>query len=612
MNLIYLTIIFPLLGFLLLSFSNGYYSERISSLIGVSSIGLSGIITILVGYSFFLNNQVIYSQILWNWMHIGNFNVSIKLILDGLSLAMLSVVTGVGFLIHLFSSWYMQGKEGYSRFFAYTNLFVASMIILILADNLLLMFLGWECVGFCSYLLIGFYYSNLNNCKAAIKAFVTTRIGDVFLIIAIIMIYNTMGTINFLDISKLAISNFSINDYKIHIITMLLLLGAVGKSAQLPLQTWLPDAMVGPTPVSALIHAATMVTAGVYLIVRTHSLFLLTPEILNLVGIIGAFTLMIASFSALVQADIKRILAYSTMSQIGYMFLSLGLRAWNSAVFHLITHAFFKALLFLSAGSLITYCNHEQNIYKMGGLKKSLPFLYMCFLVGGSSLSSVPLITAGFYSKKNIIFSTLTNNNISLMSICLFGSLLTAIYTFRMIFTIFHGRKKIILKPCDHGINYYIPLFALLLLSTCIGGLFRPPLGAVFPKNNFNETGAWILEIISSILIFTGIAIAAVLFSKKYNVINKIINSYLSNFFCILWYKSWGFDWIYDKLFVKTYLLVAFLLRSDPLNTLFDYLGSFLCFINNRLLIIENGYLRWYILSMSIGALAMLIFILTS
>ncbi|MXP50883.1 NADH-quinone oxidoreductase subunit L [Pantoea sp. SoEX] len=609
MNLIYLTIIFPFLGFLLLSFSNGYYSDRISALIGVGSIGLSGIITVLVGYDFFLHNQTSYSQFLWNWIHVNKLNISVKLILDGLSLSMLSVVTGIGFLIHLFSSWYMQGKEGYSRFFAYTNLFIASMIILILADNLLLMFLGWECVGFCSYLLIGFYYNQLKNCQSALKAFIITRIGDIFLIVALIIVFNQMGTLDFSEISHLVISKFSNNDYIIHIITLLLLAGAIGKSAQLPLQTWLPDAMVGPTPVSALIHAATMVTAGVYLIARTYDLFLLTPEVLNLVSIIGAITLILASCSAIVQTDVKRILAYSTMSQIGYMFLALGLTAWKAAIFHLITHAFFKALLFLSAGSLITSCNHQQNIFKMGGLKKNLPFLYICFLIGGASLSSIPIITAGFYSKKNIIFTTLATNNITLMLICLFGTLLTSIYTFRMIFTIFHGKEKIKVQQ-NTSINHYIPLIVLLLLSTCIGALCVPPLDKVFPENNFNETGTWILEIISSILIFIGILIAAILHSNRYNmIINRITNSYLGNFIYVLWHKGWGFDLIYDKLFVKTYLLIASIIRPDPLNILLNYLGSLLCLINKGLLIIENGYLRWYILSLSMGMLAIIILI---
>ncbi len=316
-------------------------------------------------------------------MSVGDFNIGFNPVLDGLSLTMLSVVTGVGFLIHMFASWYMRGEEGYSRFFAYTNLFIASMVVLVLADNLLLMYLGWEGVGLCSYLLIGFYYTDPKNGAAAMKAFVVTRVGDVFLAFALFILYNELGTLNFREMVELAPQHFANGSTTLQWATLMLLGGAVGKSAQLPLQTWLADAMAGPTPVSALIHAATMVTAGVYLIARTHGLFLMTPEVLHLVGIVGAVTLVLAGFAALVQTDIKRVLAYSTMSQIGYMFLALGVQAWDAAIFHLMTHAFFKALLFLSSGSVILACHHEQNIFKMGGLRKSIPLVYVCFPGGG-------------------------------------------------------------------------------------------------------------------------------------------------------------------------------------------------------------------------------------
>lgn len=311
-------------------------------------------------------------------MSVGDFNIGFNLVLDGLSLTMLSVVTGVGFLIHMYASGTCAVK-GYSRFFAYTNLFIASMVVLVLADNLLLMYLGWEGVGLCSYLLIGFYYTDPKNGAAAMKAFVVTRVGDVFLAFALFILYNELGTLNFREMVELAPAHFADGNNMLMWATLMLLGGAVGKSAQLPLQTWLADAMAGPTPVSALIHAATMVTAGVYLIARTHGLFLMTPEVLHLVGIVGAVTLLLAGFAALVQTDIKRVLAYSTMSQIGYMFLALGVQAWDAAIFHLMTHAFFKALLFTASGSVILACHHEQNIFKMGGLRKSIPLVYLCF-----------------------------------------------------------------------------------------------------------------------------------------------------------------------------------------------------------------------------------------
>ena len=393
MNILYLTILLPLLGFLLLAFSRGRWSENVSAWIGTGSVGLSALVALWVGMDFFANGQETQVLTLWNWMSAGNFNIPFTLVLDGLSLTMLGVITGVGFLIHMYASWYMRGEEGYSRFFAYTNLFIASMVVLVLADNMMLMYMGWEGVGLCSYLLIGFYYSNPANGAAAMKAFIVTRIGDVFLAIGMFILFDQLGTLSFREMAVLAPEQLAVGSSVINWAMLMVLGGAVGKSAQLPLQTWLADAMAGPTPVSALIHAATMVTAGVYLVARSNALFLMAPEVLELVGIIGAVTLVLAGFAALVQTDIKRILAYSTMSQIGYMFLALGAQAWDAAIFHLMTHAFFKALLFLSAGSVIIACHHEQNIFKMGGLRKKIPFVYACFLIGGGALAVLALLS---------------------------------------------------------------------------------------------------------------------------------------------------------------------------------------------------------------------------
>ncbi|MFZ5605518.1 MAG: NADH-quinone oxidoreductase subunit L, partial [Pseudomonadota bacterium] len=399
MNLLYLTVLFPLLGYVILSWSRGRLSENLAAVVGVGSLFLSAFTTAFVGYHFLTAppEAGVFTQTLWTWINVDGFAPRVSFHLDGLALTMLGVITGVGALIHLFASWYMRGEEGYSRFFSYMNLFVASMVVLVLADNLLLLYLGWEGVGLCSYLLIGFYYKEKANGAAAQKAFIVTRIGDVFMALGLFMLYRETGTLDIPVLLDKAPELFAAGSVTINLIALMLLGGAVGKSAQMPLQTWLADAMAGPTPVSALIHAATMVTAGVYLIARTHPLFLLAPGVLNLVGIIGAFTLLIAGFSALVQTDIKRILAYSTMSQIGYMFLALGVGAWQPAIFHLMTHAFFKALLFLSSGAVILACHHEQNIFRMGGLYKQIPLVYVCFLVGGAALVALPFVTVGFY-----------------------------------------------------------------------------------------------------------------------------------------------------------------------------------------------------------------------
>lgn len=605
MNLLPLSIVFPVAGYLLLAFSRGRWSETISAVIGAGSVGLAALVAALTGMAFFAQGQQAFNMPLWTWMAEGRFHADISLALDGLSLTMLLIVTGVGFLIHVFASWYMRGEEGYSRFFAYTNLFIASMVILVLADNLLLMYLGWEGVGLCSYLLIGFYYRELKNSAAAMKAFIVTRVGDVFLAFGLFILYNELGTLNFQQMAALAPAYFAPDNSMLQWATLMLLGGAVGKSAQLPLQTWLADAMAGPTPVSALIHAATMVTAGVYLIARSHALFLLTPDVLHMAGIVGAVTLLLAGFAALAQTDIKRVLAYSTMSQIGYMFLALGVQAFDAAIFHLMTHAFFKALLFLASGSVILACHHEQNIFKMGGLRKSIPLVYVCFLVGGSALSALPLVSAGFYSKDEILWGALAHGNHYLLIAGLTGAFLTSLYTFRMIFIVFHGEVKIH-AHAGRGMTHHLPLVILMLLSTFIGALITPPLEGVLPLVQHGGAGKSSLELVSSVVALCGIALACGLWLGKRRTISALSATGCGRFFSNWWYKAWGFDWLYEHLFVKPYLAIAWLLKSDPMNQMMNIFAMISRIAGRGLLLSENGYLRWYVASVGAGVLVIL------
>ncbi len=335
----------------------------------------------------------------------------------------------------------MRGDDGYARFFSYMNLFVASMLFLVLADDLLFLYFGWEGVGLCSYLLIGFWYKDPANGAAARKAFVVTRVGDTLMLLGLFLLYRQFDTLNIDTILDASAGVWAVGDPVATLACLLLLGGAVGKSAQLPLQTWLPDAMAGPTPVSALIHAATMVTAGVYLIARTHPLFALSPFALECVAVVGAVTLLLAGFTALMQTDIKRILAYSTMSQIGYMFLAEGVGAYDSAMFHLMTHAFFKALLFLSAGSVILALHHEQDIFKMGGLRRRLPFVFASMLVGTLALTAFPF-TAGYFSKDEILHHVYSSGHHGLWLAGLLGAFLTSLYSFRLIFIVFFGPER--------------------------------------------------------------------------------------------------------------------------------------------------------------------------
>ncbi|WWO96039.1 MAG: NADH-quinone oxidoreductase subunit L [Candidatus Dasytiphilus stammeri] len=606
MTLLILPIFFPFLGFLLLAFSVGRLNNKFCALVSTICIGSAFLVTMWIGLNFFHYQPREYHFTLWNWISIKDFSVKFNLLLDGLSLTMLTIVIGIGFIINIFSCWYMRGQEGFSRFFSYTNLFISSMSILVLADNLLFMYLGWELVGLCSYLLIGFYYTNRSNGAAALKVFIITRIGDICLVLAIFMLGFLGSSFNFQDIAinapKLAVDNKILLEWA----TFLLLCSAIGKSAQLPLHTWLSDAMVGPSPVSALIHAATMVTAGIYLIVRTKILFMLNSDILNLVGIIGALTLLFAGCTALVQTDLKRLLAYSTMSQLGYMFLALGSQSWEAAIFHLVTHAFFKALLFLSAGAIILACNHEQNILKMGGLRTSIPFLYICFLVGGASLASLPLCTAGFFSKEKIFLSLLDHGNINFLIIALLGTLITSLYTCRMIFLIFYGPKKIKVRILDRDLTFYLPLLVLVILSTFIGTLSIPPFMNFNQKIRSGKTFLSLgLELLTVSIVLLGIGISIFLWLSRRNLGLRryMAQSRLGAFFITAGLNGWGFDWLFNHIVVLPYRKIAILVLRDPLQNIINNLPYMLFnMVGREIIKIENhGLLRIYISQIILG-----------
>lgn len=612
MNQLYLTILFPLIGYVLLATSRGRWSENVSATVGVGSVALSFLVAANIFLSMWQQSALheVRVETLWTWLSIGGFSPTIALRLDGLSLTLLGVVSGVGFLIHLFASWYMRGQEGYSRFFAYMNLFVASMLLLVLADDLILLFFGWEGVGLCSYLLIGFYYRDPKNGAAAMKAFVVTRVGDVLMLIGLFILFREFGTLHIQTLLDMAPAHD--DPAALQLAALLLLGGAVGKSAQIPLQTWLADAMAGPTPVSALIHAATMVTAGVYLIARTHTLFELSPDVLYLVGVTGAVTLLMAGFSALAQTDIKRILAYSTMSQIGYMFLALGVGAFDAAIFHLMTHAFFKALLFLSAGSVIIATHHEQDIFRLGGLRKSLPLVYVCFLVGGSALAALPFVTAGFYSKDAILWETLAAQRPEFLVAGLVGALLTSIYTFRLIFIVFHGKEQVH-AHADRSVTQVLPLTVLLVLSTAIGALIHPPLAGVLPPSPGNslEAGKHLLELISIAIACGGIVIAYLLFAGDRQFINRVSSGTVGRFLHSLWKQAWGFDRLYDALFVRPFRALLGLLQRDLADYVVEsFIPALLITLRIPMVSAQNGQVRWYAAVMALGVACLLAFVL--
>jgi NADH-quinone oxidoreductase subunit L len=613
----------PFLSFLVLALLGHRMSRKVASIIGAGSIGIITILIFIVGVGFLKSLPDIksYSVNIWEWINAGNLKVDISFSLDALSLVFCFVITFVGFLIHLYSIEFMAKDEGFTRFFAYMNLFIGSMLVLVLADNILLMYLGWEGVGLCSYLLIGFWYKEPANGFAARKAFIITRVGDTAMIIGIFILFLNFGTVNINELMRQASANW-VSGSSIAVLTAALLLGgALGKSAQLPLQTWLPDAMAGPSPVSALIHAATMVTAGVYLIARMHVLFSLAPFVQSAVAIIGALTLLIAGFSALAQHDLKRILAYSTISQIGYMFLALGVGAWSAAVFHFMIHAFFKALLFLGAGIVILVLDEEHDIFKMGGLRKKMPVVFYTFLIGSASLSALPLITAGFYSKDQILWYAYSSQTGSflLWLAGIVGAFLTALYSFRMIFITFYGEAKTQPSFLPGKLMTY-PLVILSGLSL-LGGFIELPasignihLFSTLVENTLPgivskgaENKEFIFQVISSVIALSGIYLAYIIYFKKPSLSESYSHNKINKYF----EKGWGFDKLYDTLFVRPIVWLSVVDKDDFFDLWNKGLARLALFFNRVLSTAQNGKLRWYLLSFVIGIVIILTYMLS-
>lgn len=474
-KLVWLIPLLPLIGFLITGLFGKKLSKVLVSIVGCGSVLAAFIVSLLIFLELTGSVQKSFTIDLFPWINAGNLSVMFSFLIDPLSSLFLLIITGIGFLIHVYSTAYMSHDEGFSRFFAYLNLFVFFMLLLVLGSNYLIMFVGWEGVGLCSYLLIGFWFKNTAYNNAAKKAFIMNRIGDLGFILGIILIFVTFGSIAYGDVFVLA-KSFAYNSPVMTTITLLLFVGAIGKSAQLPLYTWLPDAMAGPTPVSALIHAATMVTAGIYMISRSNILFTLAPVSMEVIAIVGACTLLFAASIGLAQNDIKKVLAYSTVSQLGYMFLALGVGAYTGAVFHVMTHAFFKALLFLGAGSVIHAMSNEQDIRFMGGLKKHLPVTHITFLLGTLAIVGFPGFS-GFFSKDEILAHAFEHNKL-LWFIGVAGAAMTTFYMFRLYFLTFKGDFRGTKDQLHHlhesPKQMTVPLMILAALSV-VGGFIGIP-----------------------------------------------------------------------------------------------------------------------------------------
>ena len=599
---------FPLLGFLILFLSGGGLPKRLIAVIGAGSIGLAFVAAIVVALPIISGDAEVIVHEVYTWLAVGSFSSAFGLYLDGLSVVMILVITGVGFLIHLYSTGFMIDDPSYSRFFAIMNLFVAAMLVLVLADNLLLLYLGWEGVGLCSYLLIGFWYQDPANGYAARKAFVTTRVGDTSMAIGLFLIFTQLGSLDIQESMALAQGEWGLGSGYAAAAALLLLGGAVGKSAQLPLQTWLPDAMAGPTPISALIHAATMVTAGVYLIARTHALFELAPDVQLLVALIGLATLLIAGFTAMTQHDIKRILAYSTISQIGYMFLGLGVGAWSASVFHLMTHAFFKALLFLAAGTVILSLHHEHDIFKMGGKWRQLPIAFASFLIGSLALAAFPY-TSGYFSKDEILLAALEleHTGFWLWLGGVVGAFFTGIYSFRLVFVVFFGDSAGHHEAREvTGFSMAAPLLVLMVLALA-GGLIHVPTESVFAASEHGEHH--VSALIHSIMItvpLLGIALSYLFYGFRTLSVERLMSNTIAQGLHKFWYAGWGFDGLYRRLLITPYVWLAAVNKRDVVDTAAGVLVTLSEAGNSLLTRSQSGSLRWYILSV-VGGTVLLI-----
>ena len=619
LDLLWLVPAVPFAGFLVLIVSGARLRRTGVAIVGAGSIAIAAAVAFLIAarFSALPPDARVFTQTLWTWVRIDDFMPAVAFRLDALSLVMMLVVTGVSFLIHLYSTAFMEGDKGYARFFAYMNLFVGMMLVLVLADNLLLLYLGWEGVGLCSYLLIGFWYTIRSTPTPAARPS-SSRVGDTAMAIGLFLIATRLGTLDIQTLMRRAVVQWPSGSVLPIAAAALLLGGAVGKSAQLPLQTWLPDAMAGPTPVSALIHAATMVTAGVYLIARTHVLFTLAPPVQFAVAIIGAATLLLAGCSALTQHDIKRVLAYSTMSQIGYMFLALGVGAWSAAIFHFMTHAFFKALLFLAAGVVIDALGGEHDIFKMGGLRRELPVVFWTFLIGSASLAALPVVTAGFYSKDLILFEAWSSvlGGAWLWLAGLAGALLTSVYTFRMVFLTFFGDLQ--RRPTGRsGWRLNVPLVVLALLAV-VGGFVELP-STLGDKPYFSDfmqsvlpavvnlparaTEVARLQIVAGIVSLAGIYIAWALFLRHRAALASVMRSPALRGLHRFWSAGWGFDWLYDLVFVQPLIWFATVDKRDEIDRVYDGLAWSARTAWRALSQTETGRVRWYAAGLTVGAL---------
>ena len=632
----HIIVFLPLISSIISGFFGKKIGERNSEILTSVFVSISAILSFFIFYkvlAYNYNNNVVVAT----WINSGSLNVNWSINVDALSSVMLVVVTLISAIVHVYSIGYMSHDPHKPRFMAYLSLFTFSMLTLVTSDNFLQLFFGWEGVGLCSYFLIGFWFKKESANAAAIKAFIVNRVGDFGFALGIFLIFYLFGTVNYNEVFQLVpnilnkeISFLGLNVNSINLICVLLFIGAMGKSAQLFLHTWLPDAMEGPTPVSALIHAATMVTAGVFLVVRCSPIYEFSQFALNLITIIGMSTALFAATVALVQNDIKKIIAYSTCSQLGYMFFAAGVGAYNVAIFHLFTHAFFKALLFLGAGCIIHSFKDEQDIRMMGGVWKKIPYTYVLMIIGTLALTGFPFLS-GYYSKDAIIeFAYIKGSNIGYFAagVGIFTALLTSIYSWRLIFKTFHGKYKnknsSLSSIHESPLTMLIPSLFLAIGAVFAGFLFKD----IFISNESyqfwnksilflqsvkqNHPPLWIL-ITTPLIAVLAIPVSYYLFIKNEKILNNLIlkNQFLYNFLLNKWY----FDELYNLIFVEPLKKIGiFFWKKGDINTIDRYgpdgLSKLIKNLSEKAVSFQSGYLYHYAFVMLIGFSMLLTFLI--
>ncbi|WP_333627275.1 NADH-quinone oxidoreductase subunit L [Sphingobacterium siyangense] len=637
-ELVWLIPLLPLIGFIVNGLGRNTFSKGMIGAVGSAVVLISFVCSCLLFSEVYQARQAgqagIIEQHVFDWISVGNLKIGLSFLVDPLSAIMLLIVTGIGFLIHVYSIGYMHHDNGFGKFFAYLNLFIFFMLLLVLGSNYLVMFIGWEGVGLCSYLLIGFWYKNSSYANAAKKAFVMNRIGDLGFLLAVFLILGTFGSLEFSTVFPAA-KNFAVGDITVVSITILLFIAATGKSAQIPLFTWLPDAMAGPTPVSALIHAATMVTAGIYMIARSNVLFILSPFTLQLISVIAICTALLAAAIALTQNDIKKVLAYSTVSQLGYMFLGLGVGAFTGAFFHVLTHAFFKALLFLGAGSVIHGMSEEQDMRKMGGLKKAMPITYLTMLMGTIAIAGIPPFS-GFFSKDEILAGAFAASPV-LWGLGFIGALMTAFYMFRMLFMTFFGTFRGTEEQKHHlhesPKSMTMPLIVLAILSV-VGGVINLPavlggnhwledfLAPVFSEgkaiipatHHLEHSTEYVLMAVSVVGVLIMVALAFNKYVKRQQLpeAGEGARSFLAN----LSYNKFYVDELYDSIIIRpiNWLSAFFgnVVDQRGIDGVVNGAGKVTFDTGKVLRLLQNGNVGFYLLMMVIGVIAIFIYGLLS